>query len=142
MLGVIYAIVAGFFVTIQSVFNTRLGEKIGSLETTLIVHVVGLMTAIIAVYLVGDGNLRRIDEVNKLYLLGGAFGVIIIYSAVKSFSILGPTYAISVLLVSQLLVGLAIDTLGLFGTDKIELAISKPIGILIMLAGILVFQMK
>jgi transporter family-2 protein len=142
MLGVIYAIIAGFFVTIQSVFNTRLGEKIGSLETTLIVHVVGLMTAIIAVYLVGDGNLKRIDEVNKLYLLGGAFGVIIIYSAVKSFSLLGPTYAISVLLVSQLLVGLAIDTLGLFGTDKIQLAISKPIGILIMLAGILVFQMK
>ena len=142
MLGVIYAIIAGFFVTIQSVFNTRLGEKIGSIETTLIVHVVGLITAVIAVYLLGNGNLKRIDEVNKLYLLGGAFGVIIIYSAVKSFSILGPTYAISVLLVSQLLVGLAIDTLGLFGTDKIELAISKPIGILIMLAGILVFQMK
>lgn len=142
MLGVLYAIIAGLFITLQSVFNARVGEKVGSLETTLVVHFIGLITAIIAVYFMGEGNLRRINEVNKLYLIGGAFGVIIIYSAVRSFSILGPTYAISILLISQLLVGLVIDTLGLFGTTKIQLFATKPIGILIMLIGIWIFQIK
>lgn len=142
MVGVLYAIIAGIFVTLQSVFNTRVGDKVGSLETTLVVHVIGLITAMIAVYFMGDGNLKRINEVNKLYLLGGAFGVIIIYSAVRSFSMLGPTYAISVLLISQLLLGLVIDTLGLFGTPKIQLLATKPIGIIIMLIGILIFQIK
>ncbi len=55
---------------------------------------------------------------------------------------LGPTYAISILLVTQLLVGLAIDTFGFFGTEKIQLALTKPIGIVIMLVGIVIFQMK
>lgn len=113
MLGVLYSILAGFFITLQGVFNTRLSEKIGNIETTLVVHVIGLITAIIAVHFLGVGNFKRIGEVNKLYLLGGAFGVIIIYSAVRSFSILGPTFAISILLIAQLLVGLAIDVFGL-----------------------------
>lgn len=142
MLGAIYSILAGFFITVQGVFNTRLGDKIGTLETTLVVHVVGLVTAIIAVYLFGEGNLKRITEVKKLYLVGGACGVIIIYSIVRSFTMLGPTYAISILLVTQLLVGLAIDTFGFFGTEKIQLALTKPIGIVIMLVGIVIFQMK
>jgi len=142
MLGIIYSILAGFFITIQSAFNTRVGDKVGSLETTLVVHVVGLITAIIAVYFMGEGNLKRINEVNKLYLLGGAFGVIIIYSVVRAFTLLGPTYAISILLISQLLVGLAIDSFGLFGAEKIQLALTKPLGIVIMLVGIIIFQIK
>ncbi len=142
MLGVLYSVVAGFFITLQGVFSTRLGDKIGPLETTLVVHFVGLIAAIIAVYFIGEGNLKKVTDVNKLYLIGGVFGVIIIYSVVRSFSMLGPAYAVSILLFTQLLVGLAIDTFGLFGTDKIQLVATKPIGILIMLVGIIVFQMK
>lgn len=142
MLGIIYSILAGFFITVQGVFNTRVGDKIGTLETTVVVHMVGLVTALLAVYLWGEGSFKKIGEVNKLYLVGGMFGVIIIYSIMISFTLLGPTYAISILLITQLLVGLAIDAFGLFGTEKIQLAITKPIGILIMLAGIIVFQLK
>lgn len=142
MLGIIYSMLAGFFITVQGVFNTRVGEKIGILETTAFVHVIGLASAILASYLWGQGSFKRLGEVNKLYLIGGMFGVIIVYSIMSSFTLLGPTFAISILLVTQLLVGLAIDTLGLFGTEKIALVITKPIGILIMLAGIFVFQLK
>ncbi|WP_312115512.1 DMT family transporter [Brevibacillus reuszeri] len=46
------------------------------------------------------------------------------------------------LLVAQLLVALIIDSLGLFGVEKVPLTTSKVMGILIMIAGVLVFKLK
>lgn len=59
MLGIIYSILAGFFITVQGVFNTRVGDKIGTLETTVVVHMVGLVTALLAVYLWGEGSFKN-----------------------------------------------------------------------------------
>lgn len=38
MLVVIYSLLAGIFITLQGVFNTRVSDKIGLWETTTIVH--------------------------------------------------------------------------------------------------------
>lgn len=142
MFGILYSVLAGIFITIQGVFNTRVGDKIGLWETAMVVHAVGLVVAVIVMNLWGDGNLKKIESVNKMYLLGGAFGVIIIFSVIKGFTLLGPSYSIPILLITQLLVGTVIDTFGLFGNEQIKMSITKPIGILVMMAGIIVFKLK
>ena len=55
--------------------------------------------------------LKKIKEVNKLYLSGGLLGVIIIFTVMKGIKSLGPTYAISTILVAQLLSAALIDAL-------------------------------
>lgn len=142
MLGIIFSILAGIFVSLQSVFNTRVSDKVGLFETTVIVHVTGLIVAIAAMVLWGDGSLKRIGEVNKLYLLGGAFGVIIIYSVMRGISLLGATFSVSILLVTQLIVATTIDIFGLFDSPQIKFDFTKPLGILIMIAGIVVFKLR
>ena len=80
--------------------------------------------------------------VSKHYLLGGAFGVIIIFSVVKGFTLLGPSYSIAILLITQLIVGTVIDTFGLFGNSQMKFYLTKPIGILVMIVGIIIFKLK
>lgn len=51
MTGIIFSILAGIFMTIQGVFNTRSSEKIGLWETNLLVQGTGfLLTLIIFFY--------------------------------------------------------------------------------------------
>ncbi|PHS36328.1 MAG: hypothetical protein COA82_01760 [Alkaliphilus sp.] len=142
MLGVLFAIIGGFFMSIQSSFNTRVGESVGTIEATVVVHVVGLLAAIAATMVIGTGNIMKVTEVNKLYLVGGAFGVIIVYSVIKSISALGVAQAVMLIVVAQLLLAYIIDLLGLFGMDKVPFSLTKIAGLLIVLLGIFVFSRK
>ncbi|HBM73978.1 MAG TPA: hypothetical protein DD429_00270, partial [Clostridiaceae bacterium] len=117
-------------------------DKIGLFETTTVVHAVGFGVALITMLIWGNGSLKRVSEVNKLYLLGGAFGVIIVYSVMRGMSLLGTAYSIEIQLVAQLIVATIIDTFGLFGVPQIKFDVTKPLGILLMIAGIIVFKLK
>jgi len=66
MLGVLFAIIGGIFMSIQSAFNTRVGESVGTIEASVVVHVVGLVAAIAAMMLIRTGSLMKVTEVNKL----------------------------------------------------------------------------
>jgi len=55
---------------------------------------------------------------------------------------LGPTCSIAIILVAQLLAAGIIDSFGLFGAEQIKFALSKFVGIGIMIAGIIIFKWK
>lgn len=142
MKGIIFSIAAGLFISLQGVFNTRMGEKIGFWETNTFVHGSGLVFTLIMLFIYGNGSFSRLGEVNKIYLLGGALGVLIIFSVMNGISALGATYCIAILLVTQLIAATVIDSFGLFGSPIIEFDITKLLGLGIMIAGIIVYKMK
>lgn len=142
MIGILFSLIAGIFVAMQTVFNARVSEQVGLWETTTIVHTVGLIFSIVMLSLFGDGHIGKWTEINKLYLLGGAFGVIIIYSMTRGVLTIGTTLAVSILIVTQLTLAMVIDSLGLFGTPKIIIDWTKPVGIIIMILGIVVFKLR
>ncbi|WP_291634431.1 DMT family transporter [Clostridium sp.] len=128
--------------SLQGVFNTRVSEKIGLWETNVFVQGTGLILTLIILLIAGNGNFKAIKEVNKLYLLGGVLGAIIIFSVMIGISNMGPTCSIAIILVSQLLAAGIIDRFGMFGAQQIKFALSKFIGIGIMIVGIIVFKWK
>lgn len=142
MLGIIFSIVAGICMSLQGVFNTRCSEKIGLWETTAIVQGSAFIITIVFLMLWGNGSFSNIRSVNKLYLLGGALGVVITFTVMKGISLLGPTYSIATILVAQLAAAGLIDAFGLFHSDMIKFGLSKIIGILVMVAGIIIFKWK
>ena len=77
MFGIICAIISGISMSLQGVFNTRLGEKIGTWETNVIVQASGLILTLLISFFLRKGSYNEIKSVNKLYLLGGALGVVI-----------------------------------------------------------------
>lgn len=142
MKGIIFAISAGVFISLQQVFNTRLGEKIGFWETNTFVHASGLVVTIVMLLAAGNGSFAKIGEANKLYLLGGALGVFIVYGVMNAISALGAAYSVAILLITQLIAGTLIDSFGLFGCPVIKFDFTKFLGIAIMIAGIIVFKIK
>ncbi|OBZ13710.1 DMT family transporter [Bacillus sp. FJAT-26390] len=142
MIGIIYSLLAGVLVSIQGIFNTRLSDKAGFWFTNTWVHGTGFLLSLIVLLMVKDGGLSKLYTVNKLYWLGGAFGVMIVFTVMKGISTLGPAYSVALLLITQLLVALIIDSLGLFGVDKVPLSANKLIGIGIMITGVVVFKLK
>ena len=141
MVGILFSLLTGILVSLQVVFNNRVSDKIGLWETTVIVHAVGLIFGIILMAVFGDGNLGKIGEVKKLYLIGGMFGVIIVYSSMVGIILLGAAFSTSVMLIAQLIVATAIDAFGLFGASRIEFDFTKLLGVLIMITGIIVFKL-
>ncbi|GAA0178131.1 DMT family transporter [Clostridium sediminicola] len=142
MFGLISSIIAGISMSLQGVFNTRLGEKIGVWETNTLVQGTGFVVTLIILFFAGNGNFSNLSSTNKLYFLGGPLGVIIIFTVMSGIENLGPTYAISTILISQLLAAGIIDSFGLFGAEKIHFDITKFLGIIIMIVGIIVFKWK
>ena len=142
MNGIIFSILAGIFISLQGVFNTRLSDAVGLWETTTIVHGVGLLFSLLVLFFCGTGNFGKLKDVNKFYLIGGVLGVIIVFSVIKGISLLGPTFAVAILLITQLIISMIIDSFGLFGCTPIKLDFTKLIGVLVMIIGVIIFKLK
>ncbi|MGO4371290.1 DMT family transporter [Paenibacillus sp. 2TAB19] len=142
MMGIIYSLLGGIFVSIQSVFNTRLSEKAGFWMTNTFVHGTGFALSLLIMLMLKDGSFSKLLTVNKLYWLGGSLGVIIVFSVMKGITALGPAYSVALLLIAQLIVALLIDSFGLFGIEKVPFTMNKMFGIAIMIAGVIVFKLK
>ena len=142
MIGIIFSIVAGAAMSFQGVFNTRLGEKIGLYESNVFVQGTAFLFSLLALLFLGQGNLKALSEVNKLYWTGGLLGIIITVTVMQGIGRLSPTLAISVILISQLLVAAVIDALGLFETQQAAFGLTKYLGLALMIAGVLVFKAK
>ena len=140
MFGIICAIISGIAMSVQGVFNTRLGEKIGVWETTLLVQIIALIVSLIIFLIWGNGSYANLKDANKLYLLGGILGVVITFTVITSVSSMGPALGIGIILVAQLLTAALIDAFGLFGNEKISFSLNNFLGIAIMIIGIIIFK--
>ena len=139
-MGFIFSIIAGAAMSIQGVMNTRLSDKIGLYESNAFVQGTAFLFSLIALYFLGKGNFKDIAQVNKFYLLGGLIGLVITITVMLGVGKLGPTVAISTILISQLLVAAIIDAFGIMGSEKIAFGWAKYAGIALMAAGVLLFK--
>ena len=142
MLGVIFSLISGAAMSIQGVFNTRLNEKIGLFEANAFVQGTAFILSLIVMFIFGNGSIKAIADVNKLYLLGGVLGLVITVTVMLGIQNLSPTISISIILIAQLTVAALIDAFGLFGSEKVAFDFTKYIGIALMIAGIVLFKIK
>lgn len=142
MMAIIFAIISGISMSIQGIFNTRLSEKIGLWETNTLVQGIAFVLTLLVTFFFGKGNLSNLKDANKLYLLGGVLGIVITFTVMKSIGSSSATYAISIILIAQLVSAALIDAFGLFGSEKINFTLKECLGVAIMILGIIVFKWK
>ena len=142
MLGFLCALIAGAAMSIQGVMNTRLGEKVGVLETNALVQGIGFLLAVVLVFFFGKGNIRLIGQSPWYTWLGGVIAPIITVTVMLSIKGLSPTVAISAILLSQLTIAAMIDAFGWMGADKVPFTWQKYVGVALMAAGVLLMQWK
>lgn len=142
MLGILTAILSGAAMSLQGVINTRLSDKIGLYESNAFVQGTAFILSLIAMLILGKGNLSLITKVKPVYLLGGALGLVITITVMVSVGRLNPSAAISTILISQLFTAALIDALGLLGSEKIPFTFSRVIGLILMVAGVILIKYK
>ncbi|HWK24139.1 MAG TPA: DMT family transporter [Ureibacillus sp.] len=135
MLGIIFAILAGFFISLQNVTNATIGSEVSTWTTAMITQAVGALGAFI-IYLCSKKNpTLGLKDVKPLYLFGGSFGAIVVASSVISVTYVGATLSNSIALVAQLGIVIIIEALGLFEIGKHQIIDKQWAGLALMVVG-------
>ncbi|AWB44594.1 hypothetical protein DCC85_10415 [Paenibacillus sp. CAA11] len=140
MKGLIFAFMAGFFVTLQSVANSRISQSIGTWQAATITQFTGFITALLILLFVRKVKWQGFKQVKPLYLGSGALAAIIISSNVTAVHQIGVTLTVSAALIAQLSITFLIDSKGWFGVIKQKMQLPQFIGIGLMIIGIVILK--
>ncbi len=142
MIGFIMSAIAGAAMSFQGVINTRLSDKIGLWESNVFAQGTAFILSLIVMFIWGKGNFPALGSTEKVYWLGGVLGLIITVTVMLSVKGLGPTAAVSVILITQLLTAALIDAFGLLGSEKLPFGWNKYVALGLMAGGMLLFKWK
>ena len=143
MIGFFIALISGALMSIQGVFNTQVTKASSIWVASAFVQLTALIVCLGAWLFTDRSNFLQVFQVQPKYmLLGGAIGAFITYTVIRSMDMLGPARAVMLIVVSQLLVAYVIELLGWFGVEKQPLEWRKGIGMLVAIAGIIIFKWK
>jgi len=139
--GILFAVFAGIFITLQGTFNAKLSSHIGIWSTSIITHLIGFIIATTVFLLKKEEKVTDLKSVKKIYLVAGAFGGFIICAETMAIYSLGVTLTAGTLMVAQLLTATVIEMKGLFHIKKIQMERYHIVGTIVMIIGIVVFNM-
>lgn len=141
MFGFLIALLSGALMSIQGVFNTEVTKQSSLWVSTGWVQLTAFIVCIIAWFVTGRQSIGALLEVEHKYtLLGGVIGAFITITVIMSMSSLGPAKAAMLIVIAQLAVAYLIELFGLFGVDKQPFEWRKIIGMVIAIAGIVIFK--
>lgn len=143
MWGLLIALLSGTLMSVQGVFNTGITRQTSTWLASAWVAISGFVVAILLwiCFERNDAGITSIFHVdNKYMLLGGVLGAFITWSVIRSMAALGPAKAVLLIVIAQLIVAYAIELLGWFGVEKASFEWTKLIGMLLAIAGFIVFK--
>jgi transporter family-2 protein len=140
-IAILLSIASGVLVGVAVRLNATLGEYVGALESSFIVHLTGTAFALLFVGL----RLKRpfwtkLRRGPKRELMGGVIGVVIVLLANLTVPQLGVALAVSLFIAADLFVSSLSDHFGWLGLRRIRVSPQRIIGLLIVLAGVLLVR--
>ncbi|TCI25407.1 DMT family transporter [Exiguobacterium sp. SH5S13] len=141
-LGMMLAVMGGMLVCVQNTFNANVKQRVGAWATTTLVLALGFLASLFIGLISEGGGLFDLRDMETWYWFSGIIGVGVVMSVTQSVQQLGPSYAISIVMVSQILFALLWDTLGWFGLEAIPFTWKTALGIVLIVGGVLLFQLS
>jgi bacterial/archaeal transporter family-2 protein len=128
---------AGAGVAFQATLLSIVGRRVGVLSATTMAAIVGLVGIAVVTLLATrtfDGVAAAFRQPTWLWLVGGGLGIAILAVLTFGRPHLGTFGTIALLIGGQLAASVLIDSLGLFGVDRVPFTLSRAVG-LVFLAG-------
>jgi transporter family-2 protein len=131
-------LLAGVGAVLQSSLLAIIGRRSGVLAATTLAAIVGLVAIVIATLVTNRtlaGVAVAVRQSPWIWVPGGMLGIAVL--AVLTFAPprIGSFGTFAVLITGQLLVSLVIDSVGLFGMDRVPLSVTRVAGLLLLLGG-------
>ncbi|MBT2292768.1 DMT family transporter [Paenibacillus albidus] len=140
IIGILLSLLAGSLVALQNIFNSKVNEQTGSWSTTTLVLGMGFIASLMMSLIVEGKDTFALQQMQPWYWFSGIIGVGVVICLVQALKLLGPTFAISIVLISQLGFALLWDSFGWLGLTKVPFTLNQFIGVLVIIAGILCFK--
>lgn len=132
-LAVVVAILAGAALATQATFSSAAQRSLGP---TTLVALSGLTTGIVGLVFSLFVSKPEWTVRAVLYcVVSGTLGALVLGSIAFAAGQGGVARTLSLVIASQLLVGLVLDRIGLLGANAQELGLLKALGVLLILAG-------
>ncbi len=143
MWGILIALLSGALMSVQGVFNTEVTKQTSLWVSSAFVQFTALLVCLAAWLFTDRTNLMTLASVEHKYMLfSGVIGAFITVTVVKAMGSLGPARAAMLIVVSQMIVAYVIELLGIFQVEKQPFEWRKLIGMLVAIAGIVIFKWK
>ncbi len=141
MFGVLIALLSGALMSIQGVFNTEVTKASSVWVAAGFVQLTAFLTCVAAWLFTGRDPVTAVWQVQPRYmLLGGVIGAFITYTVIEAMGSLGPARAAMLIVISQLAVAYVIELFGIFGVEKAVFEWHKLAGMVLAVAGIVIFK--
>lgn len=141
MFGILVALLSGALMSIQGVFNTEVTKQSSLWVSTGWVQLTAFAVCAAAWFFTGRQSIPVMFQVEHKYtLLGGVIGAFITVTVIQSMSALGPAKSVMLIVIAQLAVAYLIELFGMFGVEKQPFEWRKVLGMLISIAGIIIFK--
>ena len=143
MAGFLIALLSGALMSVQGVFNTQVNKSTGIWVSNGWVQLSAFALCVVVWLATGRESVSTLWEVRPHYmLLGGVIGAGITWTVIQSVSALGPARSALLIVIAQLAVSYLIQLFGLFGMDQEPFSWKKAGGLLLAVAGIMIFQLS
>ena len=140
--GLLLALTAGTLVGMQNVFNAKVNERTGNWTTTALVLGLGFAASfLLGLCFEGMGMFRFWPNMQTWFWFSGLIGVGVVISLVQGIKLLGPTYAIAIMMTSELGFAVLFDSMGWVGLEKVPFTLKQLLGVLVIVGGIFVFKL-
>ena len=141
MLGIWIAVLSGALMSIQGVWNTQVTKQSSLWVSTGWVQLTALLVCVAAWFFTGRDPVGALWQVeNKYTLLGGILGAFITVTVIQSMGKLGPAQATMLIVIAQLTISWLIELCGMFGVEKADFSMRKLMGLLVAIAGVVLFE--
>ena len=142
MAGFLIALLSGALMSVQGVFNTQVTKSTGIWVSNGWVQLSAFALCVVVWLATGRESVSTLWEVRPHYmLLGGVIGAGITWTVIQSVSALGPARSALLIVIAQLAVSYLIQLFGLFGMDQEPFSWKKAGGLLLAVAGNMIFQL-
>jgi transporter family-2 protein len=135
--SIFVAVLVGACLCLQPIFISNIGKQTGALEASLISILTTVSIMLLAVVFFGKGDISKITDIPKYYLLAGVFGLIIVVGSAFSVRILGPATALSIAIAAQVTLSVFLEYYGVLGIEQVPMSFTRVIGIILMIFGVI-----
>ena len=143
MAGFLIALLSCALMSVQGIFNTQVTKSTGIWVSNGWVQLSAFALCVVVWLATGRESVSTLWEVRPHYmLLGGVIGAGITWTVIQSVSALGPARSALLIVIAQLAVSYLIQLFGLFGMDQEPFSWKKAGGLLLAVAGIMIFQLS
>ncbi len=140
-MGYLIAALSGILMSLQGILNTEVTKQTSVWVSAAWVQATALAVSVIAWRITEGSSFLAIKDVTPRYMLfGGVIGAFITITVIMSMGSVGPAQATMFIVVAQVIFSWLVELAGLFGVEKTSFSWSKAVGMILAIAGMLIFK--